>query len=95
MVEYILRLFILVPLVGGMAWGSLWLWRKAQLGMPVIPGFSLAAKTGRKAQLVDVVPLGNGSKMVVVEFGDKELLIAVSRNQISLLSENEKGDFHA
>ncbi len=95
MFEYILRLFILVPLVGGMAWGSLWLWRKSQLGMPVIPGFSLAAKPGRKAQLVDVVPLGNGSKMVVVEFGDKELLIAVSRNQISLLSENEKGDFHA
>lgn len=95
MVEYILRLFILIPLVGGMAWGSLWLWRRAQLGMPVIPGLSLPARQTRKAILLDVIPLGAGSKMVVVDFGDKELLLAVSRNQISLLSETEKGDFHA
>lgn len=92
--EYILRLFILVPLVGAMAWGSLWLWRKAQLGIPGIPG-SLANRPERKARLVDVVPMGAGSKIVVVDFGDKELLVAVSRNQISLLSERDKGDFHA
>lgn len=93
--EYILRLFILVPLVGGMAWGSLWLWRKAQLGIPGIPGLSLQNRPERKARLVDVVPMGAGSKIVVVDFGDKELLVAVSRNQISLLCEREKGDFHA
>ena len=95
MVEYILRLFILIPLVGAMAWGSLWLWRRAQLGIPVIPGFSLGAKAERRAQLLDVIPLGTGSRMVVVDFGDRELLVAVTRNQISLLSEHEKGDFHA
>ena len=102
--EYILRLFILIPLVGGMAWGSLWLWRKAQLGMPSIPGLaglaglaglSLPNRPERKARLVDIVPMGPGSKIVVIDFGDKEFLVAVSRSQISLLSEREKGDFHA
>jgi flagellar protein FliO/FliZ len=96
--EYILRLFILIPLVGGMAWGSLWLWRKAQLGMLGIPGLarlSLPNRPERKARLVDVVPMGPGSKIVVIDFGDKELLVAVSRSQVSLLSEREKGDFHA
>lgn len=95
MFEYILRLFILVPLVGAMAWGSLWLWRRAQLGLPTIPGLSLPNRGERRARVIDVVPLGTGSKIAVVEFGDKELLVAVSRTQISLLSEREKGDFHA
>ena len=31
MFEYILRLLILLPLVGGMAWGSLWLWKRVQM----------------------------------------------------------------
>ena len=32
-VGYIIKLLILIPLVGGLAWGSLWLWRRAQPGM--------------------------------------------------------------
>ena len=30
---YILKLLILIPLVGGLAYGSLWLWRRVQPGM--------------------------------------------------------------
>ena len=30
MLEYILRLLILLPIVGGMAWGSLWLWKRGE-----------------------------------------------------------------
>ena len=30
---YILKLLILIPLVAGLAWGSLWLWRRAQQGI--------------------------------------------------------------
>ena len=38
MFEYILRLLILLPLVGGMAWGSLWLWKRVQMGVPLVGG---------------------------------------------------------
>ena len=87
MFEYILRLFILVPLVGGMAWGSLWLWRRMQLGLPI------TAVTAKPARMIDIIPAGAGAKLAVVEFGDRQLLIAISRSQISLIAESHKGDF--
>jgi flagellar protein FliO/FliZ len=90
MTEYILRLLILIPMVGGLAWGSLWLWRRVQLGLPVQRSAAV-----RPARMVDVMPLGTSGKLAVVEFGGRELLIAVSRTQISLIAENDKGDFDA
>ena len=87
MFEYILRLFILVPLVGGLAWGSLWLWRRMQLGLPI------TASATKPARMIDIIPAGTGAKLAVVEFGDRQLLIAISRSQISLIAESHKGDF--
>jgi flagellar protein FliO/FliZ len=89
MAEYILRLFILIPLVGGLAWGSLWLWRRVQLGI------SVKGATVRPVRMVDVLPLGTSGKLAVVHFGGRDLLIAVSRTQISVLAEAELADFHA
>lgn len=94
MLEYILRLALLVPLVGGLAWGSLWLWRRVQLGMPLAP------QKDRAARMVDVLPMGTGGKLAVVEFGGRQLLVAVSRNAITLLADDgaraiDEGDFHA
>jgi flagellar protein FliO/FliZ len=43
--------------------------------------------------MIDVMPLGTSGKLAVVEFGGRELLIAVSRTQISLIAESDKGDF--
>ncbi len=88
MFEYILRLFILVPMVGGLAWGSLWLWRRMQVGLP------LHGPSEKPARMVDVLPLGAGAKLAVVDFGDRQLLISVSRTQVTLIADNPKGDFH-
>lgn len=86
MVEYILRLFIMVPLIGGMIWGSLWLWRKSQLG-----GSPIAAlrREPRVVEVIDGVMLANGCRLAVVRYRDRELLIAVSRTQTVLLSGDE------
>ena len=80
MLAYILKLLILVPLVGGMAFGALWLWRKAQ------PGLALGQRE-RALKVVDALPLGATGRLAVVEFSGKQLLIAVSRGRIELLSE--------
>ena len=56
MFEYILRLLILLPIVGGMAWGSLWLWKRVQMGVPLVGG----ATRSRAVEMVDVLPLGPG-----------------------------------
>ena len=80
MLDYILRLIILVPLVAGLAFGALWLWRRVQPGMPL-------GQRERFVKLVDAVPLGAVGRLAVVDFADKRLLVAVSRGRIELIAE--------
>jgi flagellar protein FliO/FliZ len=82
---YILKLVILIPLVGGLAYGSLWLWRRVQPGMAF-------TQRARMVKLVDAIPLGATGKLAVVDFGGKRLLLSVSRTGIALLSETEALD---
>ncbi len=80
MAEYFLRLLVLVPLVGALAWGSLWLWKRVQIGLP-------AHRPAEKpARIVDVVTLGASGKLAVVAFGGKTLLVAASRHGIALIA---------
>ena len=81
MTAYILKLLLMVPIVGGMAFGALWLWRKVQPGMAI-------GQRERLVNVVDGVPLGTTGRLAVVEFGDKRLLLAVSRGQVQLLTES-------
>ncbi len=77
MTEYFLRLLFLIPLVGGLAFGALWLWRKAQ------PGIGGGATRERLVKIVDAVPLGASGRLAVVEFEGKRLLLAVSRTGVT------------
>ncbi|MBX3560523.1 MAG: FliO/MopB family protein [Sphingomonas sp.] len=81
MTAYLLKLVILIPLVAGLAYGALYLWRKLQPGMAM-------GQRERLVKLVDAVPLGATGRLAVVEFGGKNLLIAVSRGGVQLLSES-------
>ena len=78
---YILKLLILIPLVGGLAWGSLWLWRRAQQG---IGG---AGRRERLVTLLDATQLGATAKLAVVEFEGRRLLISVSRTGVQLVAD--------
>ena len=86
MAEYFVRLLILIPLVGALAWGSLWLWKRVQLGLPA------HRPVDRPAHIVDVLTLGTAGKLAVVSFGDKTLLVAASRSGIALIAEHG-GDY--
>ena len=80
MTAYILKLILLVPLVGGMAYGALWMWRKVQ------PGMALGNRE-RMVKVVDAVPFGTTGRLAVIDFGDKRLLLSVSRTGVQLISE--------
>ena len=82
---YVLKLVILIPLVGGLAFGSLWLWRRVQPGMAF-------TQRARMVKLVDAIPLGATGKLAVVDFGGRRLLLAVSRTGVTLVSETEAVD---
>ena len=78
---YILKLAILIPLVGALAWGSLWLWRRAQQGI------GAAGRRERLVTLLDATPLGATAKLAVVEFEGRHLLLSVSRNGVQLVAD--------
>jgi flagellar protein FliO/FliZ len=82
MTAYILKLLIMVPLVAGLAYGALWLWRKAQPGMAI-------GQREKLVKVVDAVPLGATTRLAVVDFAGRQLLVAVSRTGVQLLSEGE------
>lgn len=87
--EYFLRLFLIVPLIGALAWGSLWLWKRVQIGLPMKP------ETDRPVHVIDAVPLGPNGKLLVVEFHGDRLLLGISRNGISRLASVEQGASNA
>jgi flagellar protein FliO/FliZ len=86
--EYFGRLLLIMPLIGGMAWGSLWLWKKLQIGLP------LQSQTARAVRVVDAVSLGGNGRLLVVEFGSERLLLGASRSGISILASTQQDAPH-
>lgn len=80
MIEYLLKLLILVPLVGGLAYGSLWLLRRLQPGMAT-------GNRERAVRIVDAIPMGATGRLAVVEFANRRILLSVSRGRIEKISE--------
>jgi flagellar protein FliO/FliZ len=83
MVWYFVKLLILLPLVGGMAFGALWLWRKYQ------PGMIGAGHGDRSLKLLEALPMGTFGKLAVVEFEGRKILVAVTRNRIEKIAEGD------
>ena len=77
---YILNLILMLALVAGLAVGALWLARKLQ------PGLSGQRREGA-VRIVDALPMGATGRLAVVEFGGRQLLLAVSRGRIELIAE--------
>ena len=80
MIDYLLKLLLLVPLVGGLAYGSLWLWKRLQ------PGIAIGNRQ-RALKIVDAIPMGATGRLAVVEFANRHILISVSRGRIEKLAE--------
>lgn len=79
---YIFKLVLLLPLLAGMIWGSLWLARKMQSNMAV------RGET-RAARLVETVFLGPGMKLAVIEFRGREILVGATRQGLVRLAESD------
>ena len=80
MAWYLLKLALLLPLLAGLIWGSLWLTRRLQggLGQPARP---------RAARLVETVLLSPGVKLAVIEFHGREILVGSTRHGLTRLAE--------
>ncbi len=81
MVEYFLRLALLLPLLALLIWGSLKLTRYLQGRMVGVQG------KARSVQLLETTLLSPGLKLAVVRFHDREILLGCSRQGLVRLSE--------
>ncbi len=81
MVWYIVKLIVLLPLIGLLAWGSLRLMKAAQVRMG-------GAATGPKAvRIVETTMLSPTLRLAVLEFHGREILVSTSRHGLVRLAE--------
>lgn len=81
MLEYFLRLALLLPLLALLIWGSLRLTQYLQGRMVGVQG------EGRSVELLETTLLSPGLKLAVVRFHDREILLGCSRQGLVRLSE--------
>ena len=85
MVWYILKLLLLLPLLAGLVWGSLWLTRKAQARMTTHQG-------DKAARLVECTFLAPGIRLAVIEFRGREILVGATKQGLVRLAEHDRGE---
>lgn len=80
MLWYIVKLLVLLPLIGGLIWGSLRLTQKLQQKVG-------GASGARSVRVIETVMLSPGQKLAVIEFRGREILVSASRNGLTRLAE--------
>jgi flagellar protein FliO/FliZ len=80
MLWYILKLIILLPLIGLIAWGCLKLAQKLQER-------TQAGSGGKTVRIVETTMLSPTLKLAVIEFHGREILVSASRNGLTRLAE--------
>ncbi|MAF28699.1 MAG: flagellar biogenesis protein [Croceicoccus sp.] len=80
MLEYLLKLAIMLPAIGLLAWGCLKLAKKMQdrVGGPV---------QGKSARIIETTMLSPSLKLAVIEFHGREILVSASRTGLTRLAE--------
>ncbi len=81
--SYILKLVILLPLVCGLLIGCLYLWRKLETRMPGNQG-------ERMLKVRETMMISPGTRLAVLEFEGRKLLVSVSRGGVALIDKGEK-----
>jgi flagellar protein FliO/FliZ len=80
MLWYILKLLVLLPLIGLLAWGCLKLAQKMQER-------ASAGGGAKSVRIVETTMLSPTLKLAVVEFHGREILVSVSRSGLTRLAE--------
>ncbi|MFM5917888.1 MAG: flagellar biosynthetic protein FliO [Novosphingobium sp.] len=81
MIWYLVKLLVLLPLIAGLAWGSLKLAQRMQARLGGPQG---NAKTVR---IVETTMLSPTLKLAVIEFRGREILVSASRQGLVRLAE--------
>ncbi len=80
MVWYIVKLIVLLPLIGVLAWGCLKFAQKMQEK-------ATGGTAGKAVKVVETTMLSPTLKLAVLEFHGREILVSVSRQGLTRLAE--------
>lgn len=78
---YVLKLFLLLPLIGLMIWGSLKLTQRLQ------GRFGAPQGGTRSVRIVETTMLSPTMRLAVIEFHGREILVSTSRHGLTRLAE--------
>ena len=81
MLWYILKLLVLLPLIGALAWGSLKYAQRMQAKFGTRPNGS------KSVRVIETTMLSPSLKLAVIEFHGREILVSASRNGLTRLAE--------
>lgn len=81
MLWYVLKLLVLLPLIGALAWGSLKLAQKLQGRLGTAPDGT------KRVRIVETTMLSPTLKLAVIEFQGREILVSASRHGLTRLAE--------
>ena len=76
---YLLKIVLLLPLLGALAFGLMWLWRKVETRMP-------GASLEKLASVREATMLAPGTRLAVVRFEGRDILVALTRGGVTLLA---------
>ena len=80
---YLLKIALLLPLLGALAFGLLWSWRKVETRMPGV------AAADKLAVVREATMLAPGTRLAVVRFDGRDVLLAMTRGGVTLLAQGE------
>ena len=81
MIWYLLKLLVLLPLIGGLAWASLKLAQRMQAR------FGGTQNATKSVRIIETTMLTPTLKLAVIEFHGREILVSVSRQGLTRLAE--------
>ena len=81
MIWYLLKLLVLLPLIGGLAWASLKLAQRMQAR------FGVAQNATKSVRIIETTMLSPTLKLAVIEFHGREILVSASRTGLTRLAE--------
>ncbi len=81
MLVYLLKLLVILPLIGALAWGTLRLAQKMQARIGAAPA------GGKTVRIVETTMLSPTLKLAVIEFHGREILVSASRQGLTRLAE--------
>ena len=80
MIWYVLKLLVLLPLIGALAWGSLKFAQKMQARVGT-------GGPARSVRIIETTMLSPSLKLAVIEFHGREILVSASRSGLTRLAE--------